>query len=70
MSDIDCKFPQDADLQPKCEIETDFMLNTESIFKEIRKLNYKQIKCKIFFLSFTCSKFTWINFMLFSAKLP
>jgi hypothetical protein len=45
MSDIDSKFPQEAaDLQPKVELDFDFLLNTETIHKEIKKLNYKQLK--------------------------
>ena len=48
MSDIDSKFPhQDADLQPRVELDFDFLLNTETIHKEIKKLNYKQLKGKL-----------------------
>ena len=45
MSDIENKFPQDAaDLQPKVELDFDFMLNSDGIYKEIKKLHYKQLK--------------------------
>jgi len=44
MSDIDNKFPQDADLEPKIDLDFDFMLNSDLIYKEIKKLNYKQVK--------------------------
>lgn len=44
MSDIENKFPQDSDLQSKVDLEFDFMLNSDTILKEIKKLNYKQIK--------------------------
>ena len=45
MSDIEAKFQaQEFDLQPKVELDFDFMLNSESLFKEIKKLHYKQIK--------------------------
>jgi hypothetical protein len=44
MSDIEAKFPQDSDLQSRVELEFDFMLNSDTILKEIKKLNYKQIK--------------------------
>jgi hypothetical protein len=48
MSDIDGKFPNQeaADLQPRVELDFDFLLNTETIHKEIKKLNYKQLKGK------------------------
>ena len=42
MSEIEKKFP--ADLQPKVDPDFDFMLNSEPLLKEIRKLNCKQIK--------------------------
>ena len=45
MSDIESKFPQEADLQPKVELDFDFLLNAETIHKEIKKHNYKQLKC-------------------------
>ena len=45
MSDIETKFPQDAnELQPKVDLDFDFTLNSDNIFKEIKKLNYKQLK--------------------------
>ena len=47
MSDIENKFPQDADLQPKVELDFDFLLNSDSIYKEIKKLNYKQLKSNL-----------------------
>ena len=47
MSDIDSKFPQDADLQPKVELDFDFLLNSDVIYKEIKKLNYKQLKGRL-----------------------
>jgi hypothetical protein len=46
MAELESKFPHDADLQPKVDIEFDLMLNSETILKEIKKLNYKQIKGK------------------------
>ena len=47
MSDIESKFPHGGvDLQPKVELDFDFMLNSDGIFKEIKKLNYKQLKGK------------------------
>jgi hypothetical protein len=49
MCDIESKFPQDTDLQPKVELDFDFMLNSEGIYKEIKKLNYKQLKGEFFF---------------------
>ena len=53
MCDIESKFPQDTDLQPKVELDFDFMLNSEGIYKEIKKLNYKQLKGEYFYkLSF------------------
>lgn len=52
MSDIESKFPQDADLQPKVELDFDFLLNSDSIYKEIKKLNYKQLKSKFFSIYF------------------
>ena len=44
MSDFEAKFPQDAELQPKVDLDFDLMLNSDILFKEINKLNYKQIK--------------------------
>lgn len=41
-NDIDNKFPQD--LQPQIDLDFDFMLNSDAIYKEIKKLNYKQVK--------------------------
>lgn len=45
MSEIEKKFP--ADLQPKVDPDFDFMLNSEHLLKEIRKLNCKQIKVPV-----------------------
>jgi tripartite motif-containing protein 9/67 len=42
MSDIEHKFPTPT--EPKCELDFDFMLNSDAIYKEIKKLNYKQLK--------------------------
>jgi tripartite motif-containing protein 9/67 len=44
MSDIENKFPQDGDLQPKVELDFDILLNSDAIYKEIKKLSYKQNK--------------------------
>jgi tripartite motif-containing protein 9/67 len=44
MSDIELKFPQDCDLESRIELDFEFMLNSEPIFKEIKKLQYKQVK--------------------------
>lgn len=44
MSDIEAKFPHDTDLHTRVDLEFDLMLNTDAILKEIKKLNYKQIK--------------------------
>lgn len=44
MSDIENKFPQEADLQAKIELDFEFVLNSDCIYKEIKKLNYKQNK--------------------------
>ena len=44
MADVDNKFPQDADLQPKVELDFDFLLNSDGLYKEIKKLNYTQLK--------------------------
>ena len=70
MSDIDSKFPhQDADLQPRVELDFDFLLNTETIHKEIKKLNYKQLKGKtIWNLYETIIWFFYL--LLFVSKFP
>jgi tripartite motif-containing protein 9/67 len=44
MSNILNKFPKDAELQPKVDFDFDFVLNSDAAFREINKLNYKQIK--------------------------
>lgn len=44
MFDIDHKFPVDSDLKSKIDLEFDLVLNSDALFKEIKKLNYKQVK--------------------------
>ncbi len=46
MSDFEAKFPQldPASMQSSIELDFDLMLNSDAVFKEIKKLNYKQIK--------------------------
>lgn len=44
MSDIENKFPQEMDLEPKIDLDFDFVLNKDIIYKEIKKLQFKQIK--------------------------
>lgn len=44
MSEFDSKFPQDHQLQKSIDLDFDLILNSDSIIKEIKKLNYKQVK--------------------------
>ncbi len=44
MSDIEVKFPQDSDLQPKVQLDFELMLNSETVCKEMKKLSFKQNK--------------------------
>lgn len=44
MLEFEANFPQDCDIQQSIDLDFDLMLDSESILKEIKKLDYRQVK--------------------------